>query len=103
MVHLKCCAIREYALSLLTVRLRTRTWSVSLKRSIHSLYWQELVGPIVYSKSFPGWDSVGGFVSHLNFIAEHDRHIEPNGLLKSFCASLTTSPRRQLGNKALAR
>jgi hypothetical protein len=48
----------------------------------------KLVGLMIYSKSFPGWDSFGAFVSHLKFIADHHRHIEriaavtENGFLK---------------------
>ena len=36
----------------------------------------KLAGLMICAKSFPGWDSFGGFVSHLKFVADHHRQIE---------------------------
>jgi len=35
-----------------------------------------LTGVMIYTKSFPGWDSFGAFLSHLRFVADHHRQIE---------------------------
>ena len=31
---------------------------------------------MVYTKSFPGWESFGALVSHLKFVADHHQKIE---------------------------
>jgi len=36
----------------------------------------KLTGLLIYTKSFPGWESFGAFVSHLKFVADHHRQIE---------------------------
>ena len=36
----------------------------------------KLNGIIIYTKDFPGWKSFGAFVSHLEFIKEHHKHIK---------------------------
>ena len=36
----------------------------------------KLVGVMIHVKSFPGWESFGGLVSHLKFVADHHRQIE---------------------------
>jgi len=35
-----------------------------------------LAGVMIYTKSFPGWESFGAFVSHLKFVADHHRKIK---------------------------
>ena len=35
-----------------------------------------LTGVMVYTKSFPGWESFGALVSHLKFVANHHQKIE---------------------------
>jgi hypothetical protein len=48
----------------------------------------KLVGLMIYTKSFPGWESFGAFLSHLKFVADHHQQIEriaavtDSGLLK---------------------
>ncbi|MBR0695704.1 STAS/SEC14 domain-containing protein [Bradyrhizobium lablabi] len=36
----------------------------------------KLRGLMVCVKTFPGWDSFGGFVSHLEFVRDHQRKID---------------------------
>ena len=36
----------------------------------------KLTGLMIYTKSFPGWESFGALVSHLKFVADHHRQIE---------------------------
>ncbi|MFK5881096.1 MAG: STAS/SEC14 domain-containing protein [Sulfurospirillum sp.] len=36
----------------------------------------KLNGFIIYTKDFPGWKSFGAFISHMEFIKEHHRHIK---------------------------
>ena len=36
----------------------------------------KLAGLMVYTKSFPGWESFGALVSHLKFVGEHQQKIE---------------------------
>ena len=36
----------------------------------------ELNGIIIHVKSFPGWDSFGALVKHLNFVKEHHKNVE---------------------------
>src|SRR6516165_7148970 len=36
----------------------------------------KLAGLMIYTKSFPVWESFGAFVSHLKFVADHHRQIE---------------------------
>jgi hypothetical protein len=36
----------------------------------------KLAGLMIYTKSFPGWQSFGAFVSHLKFVIDHHRQIE---------------------------
>jgi len=36
----------------------------------------KLSGLMITAKSFPGWQSVGAFVAHLKFVADHHRRIE---------------------------
>jgi len=35
----------------------------------------KLTGLLIYTESFPGWDSFGALVSHLKFVADHHRKI----------------------------
>jgi len=35
-----------------------------------------MAGVMIYTKSFPGWESFGAFVSHLKFVADHHRKIK---------------------------
>jgi hypothetical protein len=35
----------------------------------------KLTGLLIYTESFPGWDSFGALVSHLKFVADHHRQI----------------------------
>ncbi len=35
----------------------------------------ELKGVIIYTKSFPGWDSFGALLKHLKFIKEHHKKV----------------------------
>jgi hypothetical protein len=35
----------------------------------------KLTGLLIYTESFPGWDSLGALVSHLKFVADHHRQI----------------------------
>lgn len=37
---------------------------------------RKLAGVMVSAKSFPGWRSVDAFLSHLKFVADHQRQIE---------------------------
>jgi hypothetical protein len=36
----------------------------------------KLTGLMIYTNSFPGWESFGAMVSHLKFVSGHHRHIE---------------------------
>jgi hypothetical protein len=36
----------------------------------------KLVGLMIYTETFPGWESFGALVSHLKFVADHHRRIE---------------------------
>jgi hypothetical protein len=36
----------------------------------------KLAGVMIYTRSFPGWDSFGALVSHLKFVTDHHRQIE---------------------------
>ena len=36
----------------------------------------KLNGIIIYTKDFPGWESFSGFVTHMEFIKEHHKHIK---------------------------
>jgi hypothetical protein len=36
----------------------------------------KLTGVMIYTESFPGWDSFGAVLSHLRFVADHHRQIE---------------------------
>ena len=36
----------------------------------------KLAGLMIYTKSFPVWESFGAFVSHLKFVADHHRQIK---------------------------
>ena len=36
----------------------------------------KLVGLMIHTESFPGWESFGAFVSHLKFVGDHHRQIE---------------------------
>ncbi len=36
----------------------------------------KLTGLMIYTKSFPGWESFGALVSHVKFVAHHHRKIE---------------------------
>jgi len=36
----------------------------------------KLVGLMIHTESFPGWESLGAFVSHLKFVGDHHRQIE---------------------------
>lgn len=35
-----------------------------------------LVGLMIYTESFPGWENFGALVAHLKFVADHHRQIE---------------------------
>jgi len=35
-----------------------------------------LAGLMIYTKSFPGWESFGALVSHLRFVGEHQQKID---------------------------
>jgi len=35
-----------------------------------------LAGLIIHAKSFPGWDSFAGMLSHFRFVRDHHRHIK---------------------------
>jgi hypothetical protein len=35
----------------------------------------KLNGLVIYSKSFPGWSSFAGFISHMKFVNDHHRSI----------------------------
>ena len=35
----------------------------------------ELKGLVIYTKSFPGWESFGSFVKHLKFVNDHHKQI----------------------------
>ena len=35
----------------------------------------KLTGLMIYAKSFPGWRTFEGLLSHLKFVGEHQRHI----------------------------
>jgi hypothetical protein len=47
-----------------------RTKSIPLSRPRGSI-----TGLLIYTESFPGWDSFGALVSHLRFVADHHRQI----------------------------
>ena len=36
----------------------------------------DLKGLIIYTKEFPGWDSFAGFITHMEFIKEHHKHVK---------------------------
>jgi SpoIIAA-like len=36
----------------------------------------KLVGLMIYTEAFPGWENFGALVSHLKFVADHHRRIE---------------------------
>ena len=36
----------------------------------------KLVGVMIHTESFPGWENFGALVSHLKFVADHHRQIE---------------------------
>ncbi len=36
----------------------------------------KLVGLMIYTESFPGWENFGALVAHLKFVADHHRQIE---------------------------
>jgi tRNA U38,U39,U40 pseudouridine synthase TruA len=36
----------------------------------------KLAGLMIYTKSFPGWENFGAFVSHIRFVGGHHRKIE---------------------------
>jgi len=36
----------------------------------------KLTGVMIRAQTFPGWENIDAFVSHLKFVAEHHRHIE---------------------------
>jgi hypothetical protein len=36
----------------------------------------KLVGLMIYTETFPGWESFGALVSHLKFVADHHQRIE---------------------------
>ena len=36
----------------------------------------KLVGLMIHTQLFPGWESFGAFVSHLKFVSDHHRQIE---------------------------
>ena len=36
----------------------------------------KLHGLMIYTKSFPGWESFAGMISHFKFIRDHHKHIE---------------------------
>jgi hypothetical protein len=36
----------------------------------------KLVGVMIHTESFPGWERFGALVSHLKFVADHHRQIE---------------------------
>ena len=36
----------------------------------------KLVGLMIHTESFPGWENFGALVSHLKFVADHHRQIE---------------------------
>ncbi|WP_457745443.1 STAS/SEC14 domain-containing protein [Sulfurimonas sp.] len=52
----------------------------------------KLNGIIIYTKEFPGYDSFGGFIKHMEFIKEHHKHIKK-------LAFVTDSPVGELGEK----
>lgn len=40
-----------------------------------------LHGVLVHTKSFPGWDSFGGFGAHVRFLRDHERKIDRGALV----------------------
>src|SRR5262245_29702659 len=50
----------------------------NLRKAIDSMIESKgkLDGLLIYTKSFPGWDSFGGFISHMRFVGGHHRKID---------------------------
>jgi hypothetical protein len=58
---------------------------------------------MIYTKSFPGWESFGALVSHLKFVADHHQKIEriaARQRIPKYRASPITSFRRRLSTLA---
>lgn len=36
----------------------------------------KLQGVLIHAKTFPGWDSFGGFTAHMHFVREHHKEVE---------------------------
>jgi hypothetical protein len=43
----------------------------------------KLAGVMICAKSFPGWRSLGAFMSHLKFVVDHHRQIERIAVITS--------------------
>ena len=41
----------------------------------------ELTGLIIHAKTFPGWESAGAFMAHMNFIRTHHKHVKKLALV----------------------